>query len=294
MKKIAYIFSCVVLILLLLFCVIGSIVTPGTAKIVAIVGCFFAAIGLFACYKGLNQIKRENTSTAQLLSRRKNIKSQNQMQTNTSSQVEFKSEDNRISSTSTTTITEYSKRDIKNGHPLKYSYIFQGVPVDGISIKNDILQNSEKEIDVAQYNDKIELSYNGTIFGYIDNAQKAAMLSDWKKRQLPYEAILLKDCTINLRFYRDMRIGNDFREQTVTSLINYKRQNVQETLLFMDNDGKELTIDEDEKGYYIDDLGRFNKQISERFMNEEPYGVFFEEAVEDDNGYLKPYVRIYW
>ena len=193
----------------------------------------------------------------------------------------------------------------KNGHPIQYAYAFDITPAPGIDIINDIIDDSEKFLIPEPMGDEISLTYNGVIVGSIKNPEKAVMLNDWIKKGFPYDAILRADGkTVNLRFYRDKRIGNEYREQTVVAITGYKSGSKQDSISFLEpgdevdlgeNYEREDTVDVLIDG--IDKIGALPKKIATRVIEEGAYAAFYEkgEAQETDDGtIIKPYIRIYW
>lgn len=189
----------------------------------------------------------------------------------------------------------------KEGHPIQYAYKYQFTAADGVNVITDVLADAEKEVSVSAENEHIILSYNGTVFGYIDNPDKALMVSDWERKGFPCSAIILATGNeVNLRFYKDKRIGLDYREQTVCKLTSCKSGSKQDTISCMEI-GDEVELEEDYDrddaviAYYTGDpIGKLPKKQAVKFLEEGAYAAFLEKLEEDDDCNEIPYIRIYW
>lgn len=193
----------------------------------------------------------------------------------------------------------------KDGHPIQYAYALHVDPAPGVDLIGDIIRDEEKFVIPSPTKDEIVLSYEDTLIGTIRSTEKAAMLSDWIKKGLPYDAILRADGkTVNLRFYKDKRTGNEYREQTVVALVGYKSQTKQDAISFLET-GDELDLEEnyaredavDVLCDGIEKIGSLPKKVAQRVIEEGAYAAFYEkgEEQETDNGdIIKPYIRIYW
>ncbi len=204
-------------------------------------------------------------------------------------------------------VEKISPHSQKDNQPLKYAYDFDVVPAPGIDVIKDILGTAEKYVKPVPAGNEIVLRYDGRVFGKILDHKKAEMLADWIRGGFPFEAILRTNGKVNLRFYKDKRKGNEFREQTVTALTAFKSESRQTIIGFLEP-GEELepsenferqdTVDILYMG--IDKIGSLPKKLAQRYINEGAYGVFYEkgEDTEDVDKYgdpvIRPYVRIYW
>lgn len=193
----------------------------------------------------------------------------------------------------------------KDGHPIQYAYVLDIDPADGVDLFDDIIQDTEKFVIPSPAGNEIILIYEDKLIGKISNPEKAKMLSDWIKKGFPYDAILRADGkTINLRFYRDKRTGNEYREQTVIAWTSYKSQAKQDALSFLEpgdaldleeNYGREDAVDVLYDG--LEKIGSLPKKIAHRVLEEGAYGAFYEKSESqdtDDGEIIKPYIRIYW
>lgn len=188
----------------------------------------------------------------------------------------------------------------KNGQPLRYAYTRNIVPMSGVNVAQAVLGNSEKEVDIRPNGANIELLYNGMVFATIPDEEKAKMVSDWEKKGLPCNAILLAPGDkVNLRFYKDKRIGNEYREQDVLSLLSYKSEDKQDTIAYLEN-GDELDFEEDYEHETVsissvgNPIGRLPKKYAVKFLEEGAYAVFFEKAEANEENINIPFIRIYW
>lgn len=192
----------------------------------------------------------------------------------------------------------------KEGHPLQYSYTLPFTKTPGINIQSDVLVDQEREADVRANGKHIEVLFNDQIIGTIDDPSKAKMVSDWEKKGFPCSAIILRSCTeVVLRFYRDKRLGNEWRPQDVFALIAYKSSSKQEMILSLSS-GDELEFEEDwdhENSVIVlcmgEPIGKLPKKYAEKYLSEGAHSVYFEkcEEVADEYDYIvKPFIRIYW
>lgn len=189
-----------------------------------------------------------------------------------------------------------------SGHPIRYAYVLAFEALDGVDVINDVLAGEEKIVDVKAEGAGINLLLNGKIFGVIRDERKAEMLFDWEKKGFPCHAVLLASGKqVNLRFYQDKRVGNDWREQTVVALTGFKAERKQDEIGVL-TPGDEVQLDEDyEKecrvvvyGLMGDTIGALPKKTAERVIEEGAYAAYFERGEEDDEGIVKPFIRIYW
>lgn len=194
--------------------------------------------------------------------------------------------------------------DQKSGHPLQYSYTLSFIKTPGINIRADVLVDREREVDVRAAGEQIELIFNGQIIGTIANPSKAKMVSDWEKKGFPCSAIVLRSCTeVVLRFYRDKRIGNEWRPQDVFALTAYKSSSKQEMILSL-SPGDELEFEEDwnhENSVIVlcmsEPIGKLPKKYATKYLEEGAHSAYFEKYEEMDDEYdyiVKPFIRIYW
>lgn len=194
-------------------------------------------------------------------------------------------------------------------HPLKYLYDRELIPADGVDIINDVLIDEEKIVDVKADGDRIALVYGGKTVGYVDDPSKAQMVSDFAEKGFPVQAVIRpsgKDVT--LRFFKDGRVGQEWREQSVFKLTGYKSNSCQEAMEGME-DGDELEVEEEtdddgENSKYIvknrldEKIGKLPAAAEKKCEEKDPYGVWLEkiEETHTDGGdwVYVPYVRIYW
>lgn len=200
-------------------------------------------------------------------------------------------------------IKKYRFPEKVDGHPLQYEYERSFIPEAGVNIVADILDGEERLIDARPTEKTIELSLDGKVFGIIHDDKKAEMLSDWNRKGFPCQVVLLDTgASVNIRFYRDKRIGNEFREQTVVRLTKYKDDYAQQVIELLDP-GDELKLEEisdDDDNDIVEVLssdeyiGQLPAKATARYLEEGAYGAFFEKGQENDDGIIIPYVRIYW
>ena len=200
-------------------------------------------------------------------------------------------------------IKKYCLPEKVDGHPLQYEYEREFVPENGVDVVADILNGEERLVDARPAGKAIELSLDGKVFGTIYDDKKAEMLSDWNKKGLPCRVVLLDTgASVNIRFYRDRRVGNEFREQAVVRLTKYKDDYAQQVIELLDP-GDELKLEEgsdDDDKEIVEVLsndeyiGQLPAKATAKYIEEGAYGVFFEKGQEDNDGIIVPYVRIYW
>lgn len=194
-----------------------------------------------------------------------------------------------------------------DGQPLQYSYRLEFEPEPGVDVRADILAGEEKIVQVG-YDDEtgdVLLVHEGTLFGRIHNAQQANMVRDYLGRKNPVGAILLEDCkTVVLRYYRDRRIGQEWREQTVVKLQNCKSTRRQELIASL-TPGDELDIEEDEEGsgkLYVTEkgqpIGTIPAKLARRFYDDGGYLIAVERIIDETDDDFKhwelPELRIFW
>ena len=204
-------------------------------------------------------------------------------------------------SKSPTQIKKYKFPKRVDGHLIQYAYGMNFTPLEGVDVTRDILNGEERLVEVVSNGSIIDLYFNERKFGYIQDQSKAQMVFDWKYKGFPCHAILLSsDNKVNLRFYRDKRIGNETREQTIVALISYKSVRKQEIIEFLEN-GDELIFEENydkEDAVDIiaecDKIGSLPKKIAVRYLQDGAFGAFYEHGEENDEGIITPYIRIFW
>ena len=188
-----------------------------------------------------------------------------------------------------------------NGANLRYAYDMEITPVSSRSVVA-ALGKEEKIVDVSIENGIISLSHGGTQFATINAPDKCKMVSDYIKRGDPVNAVLRANGTVNLRFYRDMRIGAKSSELVTLTGYNTKAcQDVIESASVGDElgcyeDGNKIVVCE----YFCQDnsLGKMPSKIVKRAEDEDIRAVYLEEVqkeIDDDyeTKYI-PIVRIYW
>ena len=187
-----------------------------------------------------------------------------------------------------------------DGAPIYKVYVLDISPAPGVDLLHDVLRGEERILNVRANGSLIEVLNDGSVVGTIEDPKRAEMLSDWERKGLPSHCILLSNGKVNLRFYKDKREGNSFRKQDVVSLTAYRSDDSQYIISLLEN-GDELDVEEDlDKDnvlhitYDGDRIGNLPKKIAEKVFSEGCYGVFYEDGEEDDDGIVKPSVRIYW
>lgn len=182
------------------------------------------------------------------------------------------------------------------GNPLRYSYLLDVIPAAGTDI-GAVWQGVDKYVELIPEGDNISVLLAGFLFGHINKPDKAKMLSDWKRKDLPYQAILASAGSVRLGFYKDERRGQEWREQTVCKLTRYKKVDSQDALAYM-YAGQICDAEDDDGTVWVSDgvenIGALPAAFVDRFNDEDCYGVFIEKIEEDSDGNFVPYVRIYW
>lgn len=188
----------------------------------------------------------------------------------------------------------------KDGNPIQYYYDVNVLPEDGVNIVNDVLVDSEKEVEVSATETDVLFLYEGKVIGRAFDEEKAKMVSDWKKKGRICNAVLLRSgYDASLRFYWDKRKDNQFREQTVIGLTAYRAEAKQDIISGIEP-GDELELQEDyEKADVVnvcdgESIGNLPKKYAQKFLDEGAYGAFYERGEENDEGIVKPYIRIFW
>lgn len=192
-----------------------------------------------------------------------------------------------------------------DGAKIRYTYVLPLTAYEGINVTDEILCGEERIVSPMPSGDKIILKANGREFGYVGDAKKAEMLSDWKQNGDPVKAVLLADGDhINLLFYKDLRKHAGNREQTVTPLTDYNGSAKQRTIRRLSaGDELELEEDYDHEGnvtvsYMGSAIGALPAEHFKKYMEHGAYAAFVEslEDEHDDNCGLicKPAIRIYW
>lgn len=191
-----------------------------------------------------------------------------------------------------------------DGCALAYYYVFEFKPKDGVDVVKDVLGDSEKIVDVDVDGNLITLIHNGSVFGVIPDDNKAQMVSDFKKRGEPCNAILLADGKkVNLRFYKDKLKSLAKHENDVVKLRSFKGANKQEIIESLDADD-ELDFDEEDDKiiveYIGDAIGRLPSSIEKRvFEEDEEIAAIFVDHIEesendDGDDVFIPYVKVFW
>lgn len=192
-----------------------------------------------------------------------------------------------------------------NGQPLLYSYDVEFVPSDGVDVAGEILAGEEKLVQVGYEDDDVILVYEGVTFGRIHDASRAKMVKDYLDRGNPVGAVLRANgVNVMLLFYRDQRIGNEWREQEVVTLQGYKGRAKQEQIEWAEP-GDPLEIEEDDEHdgrlnvlHKGEDIGWLPAKVAKRCQDDGPAIVVMEKVEEsfDDNEkrvYI-PSVRLMW
>lgn len=121
----------------------------------------------------------------------------------------------------------------------------------------------------------------------------------------PYLAVLrAPGDKVSFAFYKDKRKGNEYREQTVTTLTGFKSKAKQQTISLLEK-GDELELEEDFNhegsvivSYIGDPIGNLPKKTADKFLQDGVYAAFFEKSEEIESSDCemieKPSIRIYW
>lgn len=195
------------------------------------------------------------------------------------------------------------RKDKIDGKPLAYNYIFTFCIVG-----NDPYPGQEIEVSVESTGDVIQYWADGVILGITEQEEQARMVEDFKRSGDPCIAYISKDRkSVNLRFFRDRRRGQEWREQTVIIPTSYKGAARQEAISIL-SPGDPLVLDEDDAPgsilYRGEIIAKLPAKEWKRAEAEGIYGLFVEEVTEDEQaideyaGKYKtvyiPHIRIIW
>lgn len=193
--------------------------------------------------------------------------------------------------------------DKKDGAALAYRYSVPFVPSD----LNATLSAAKAErwyLSAKQVGKEIHLFSEEADLGIL--TERAEMVSDWIRKGDPYLVILERinsetGCTVMLVFYRDKQKYYANREQTVTALTGFKREDKQETILLLAA-GDELEAEEDyeKEGRVLVSscgsvIGSLPAKHAARFLADGAALIVFDHGDEDEESLIiKPVVKIYW
>lgn len=191
-----------------------------------------------------------------------------------------------------------------NGCKLAYYYVLEFQPKDGINVVKDVLGDTEKFVEVDADGDVVTLIHNGITFGEIQDARKAQMVKDFKRRGEPYHAILLTGGNkVNLRFYKDKLKTLARYESEIVKLRNIKGGKKQEIIEWLepndelDFDGSDEKINVEHEGELI---GRLPASIEKRVFDDGEgiiaiYVDHIEESENDEGDIIYiPYAKVFW
>lgn len=188
----------------------------------------------------------------------------------------------------------------KDGAPLIYNYRVKITVTD-----EDCLRRHHAEKDWSftpkDINGDIHLFLGNDDIGIL--VDRVDMLRDWLRRGDPFllcfENLSEENgCFGHIAFYRDKRKGNEWREQTVVSLISYKSGEKQEVIEYL-NEGDEVQIEEEDDDNVIitsndEMIGKLPKKYVRRCVEEGVHSAFIEKLEYDEGGKMQPFIRIYW
>ena len=181
-------------------------------------------------------------------------------------------------------------------HALQYQYTF------AFDLLPDATRpDPSEEITVSADSMKIYLAKGDAVFGEILDPRKAEMVRDFQRCSRPVLAVVESDgLHVRMGFYRDKRIGNEWREQVVIPLMPYTDAQAQAALSSADPD-EELSWGDYSASYDPQDvrigeikIGRLPDEMAKRY----PYLIYLERIEKDEDRkfgtvYI-PYVRLYF
>lgn len=194
------------------------------------------------------------------------------------------------------------RKDKIDGLPLAYNYVLPFMPA------TDPHPGEEMEALVDLDGDTILYLVDGVIVGKTKHVKQAQMVADFKRSGDPCIAYILRFRDgVNLRFFRDRRRGQEWREQAVIVPISFKGTSRQEEISVL-APGDPLELDEDEDPgsilYHGEPIAKLPDKERKRAEEEGIYGLFVEdvttdeEAIDEYSGDYKtiytPHIRIIW
>ena len=200
-------------------------------------------------------------------------------------------------------VTPVRRKDRVDGQPLVYNYV---LPFEATT--HDTHPGEELEASADREGDTIRYWVDGIMVGQTAEAKRAQMVEDFTESGDPCLAYILSDrTTVNLRFFRDRRKGQEWREQAVIIPVSYKGTARQETISVL-SPGDPLELDEaDAPGsilYRGEIIGKLPSKEWKRAEDEGIYGLFVEDVIEEEQAvdeykgdyktvYI-PHIRIIW
>lgn len=182
-------------------------------------------------------------------------------------------------SSHTSVTTPTVRKEYVQGYPLAYNCVLDFTPAEGVNI-SQLLGGKDLEATVRSAQEWIEYIVDDAIVGRTHNADKARMVSDFERNGEPCLAYIIPSGDkVNLRFYRDRRKGQEWREQEVVELVSYKSRECQENIYYLTN-GDPLELDEDDKPglvlWHGTPIGKLPAKTFKRASEDDYYGIFFE------------------
>ena len=187
---------------------------------------------------------------------------------------------------------------------LYYQYNLQFIPDEAAGFDiNDY--DSEPPVILTPAGNEIIVSLeNGLVIGKIDNPGKARMLSDFMEDDSAYLAAMCRDeQRVAVWFYRDKRIKNAWREQTVVSLKACRAEKKQDIIRWVQLP-KEVKVFESDTSSALnvclngEPIGKLPAKIEKRYDEEGAALLIMEDKEKISLGgadfYYAPVVRIYW
>lgn len=187
---------------------------------------------------------------------------------------------------------------------LYYQYNLLFIPDEsaGFDINNF---DAEPPVILTPADNEIIVSLeNGLVIGKIDNPGKARMLSDFMEDDSAYLAAMCNDGQrVAIWFYRNKRIKNAWREQTVVSLKACRAEKKQDIIRWVQLP-KEVKVFESDTSAALnvclngEPIGKLPAKIEKRYDEEGAALLIMEDKEEISLGgtdfYYAPVVRIYW
>lgn len=187
---------------------------------------------------------------------------------------------------------------------LYYQYNLQFIPDEAAGFDiNDF--DSEPPVILTPADNEIIVSLeNGLVIGKIDNPGKVRMLSDFMDDDSAYLAAMCSDGKrVAIWFYRDKRIKNAWREQTVVSLKACRAEKKQDIIRWVQLP-KEVKVFESDTSAALhvclngEPIGKLPAKIEKRYDEEGAALLIMEDKEKVSLGgtdfYFAPVVRIYW